>query len=56
MRADIHFFQLFLSGEVISIQRSQSLLSGLFGNVNLEQLFNCGHSNESVGFGDGKAD
>jgi hypothetical protein len=37
--ADIHSLQLVLSGETISIQQSQRLLSGLLGNVNLELLF-----------------
>jgi hypothetical protein len=37
--ADIHSFQLLLSGESISNGRSPILQSGLFGNVNLERLF-----------------
>jgi hypothetical protein len=37
--ADIHSFQLLLSGEAISIGGSQLLLSGLLGKVNLERQF-----------------
>jgi hypothetical protein len=39
---DIHSLQFLLSGEAISMRRSQELLNGLLGNVNLERLFlNC---------------
>jgi hypothetical protein len=37
--ADIPSLQLILSGESIPVKRSQFLLSGLLGNVNLEQQF-----------------
>jgi hypothetical protein len=39
--ADIRSLQLFLSGEVISVSRSQGLLIGFLGNVCLEGLFLC---------------
>jgi hypothetical protein len=37
--ADIHSLQLLLSGETISIRKSQGLLSSFLGNVSLERLF-----------------
>jgi hypothetical protein len=37
--ADILSLQLLLSGEAISVRRSQGLLSGLLGNVSFERLF-----------------
>jgi hypothetical protein len=37
--ADIRSLQLLLSGETVSIGRSQGLLSGFLGNVTLERLF-----------------
>jgi hypothetical protein len=44
--ADIRSLQLLLSGEAISIGRSQGLLNNLLGNVNLEQMFlSCSRSN-----------
>jgi hypothetical protein len=37
--ADIHSLQLLLLGEVISIRRSQVLLTGLLGNKSFERSF-----------------
>jgi hypothetical protein len=51
--ADIHFLEFLLSGETISIGRSQRLLSGFFGNVNLEgQFLNCSKANIRMNLSD----